>query len=147
MENENLYFLLLLILIIPLTFLLAYCCKRKSAPKLQKIQYFPAPAPKIEYYTTNQSQSPPKYAQMPTLCPVYIPATYATLPNEGISAFQIVDVEKVSPGLNGFSTLDYFSQFKDLSNDSYPTSKLNNIESAGNVLSDIAVSPWMPSAQ
>ncbi len=148
MENGNLYFLLLLLLIIPLIFLASYCCRRKPAPKLQKVEYLPAAAPKIEYFVPE----PPKITkcvQVPSLYPVYIPDDFQSLPNEGISGFQFVDINQLPAGFNEFDTLDSRNHGKPVSIDGtcYTGTMADPnifVIRQSSVVSDFALDSWMP---
>ena len=83
-----------LVLLCPITCPLGYCFRRNPPPKKQPRQEFvviPAPPQEVIYEKppparTEYIESP----QLPNLCPVFVPNTYSSLPNEGIQRFDIL---------------------------------------------------------
>ena len=93
MEDENLYFLfLLLLLILPMVFITAFCCRRSPSPKLQRIEYFHAP---------ERSTTLVKNVQSPPIYPVFVPEDFVTLPNEGVSKIYLVPTDFRLEGSTG----------------------------------------------
>jgi hypothetical protein len=103
----------LLVLLCPITCPLGYCIRRKPPPKTQpkqEIVVIPAPPQEVIY----EKPGPPKIVEyfenaapaVPRLCPVFVPNSFNSLPNEGIQRLDILQIPDVPVGFQDMRFID-----------------------------------------
>ena len=147
----------LLVILFPITCPLGYCFRRSPPPKKprEEVVWLPPPPAKVIY----EDRPPTKYVyeDVPApplpqtgLCPVYIPDSYHSLPNEGILQVDILQGPDVPIGFQDVRSIDSVQKsngninFTGTANQIYMPYSATALNGQQNVISDVAVGGWMP---